>query len=108
MQRSREFWTLWTLALLTYGVGDIVTTGVGVVFVPGIVERNAIVLWALETLGMPGFVAVKAVSFVLLMEISLIGDHEGDPLAYFGSPIAAVILGTSLTAWNLLNILAVT
>jgi hypothetical protein len=103
IDRPREFVALWTLALLTYGVGDLVTTGVAVLYVPGVLERNPVIDTILRTAGMAGFVAAKAVIFLFLVSISVNGAQDGEPFAYYAPVVAAILLGTALTGWNLLQ-----
>lgn len=102
--RSREFYLLWSLAVLAYGLGDTLTTGV-VLVAPSIGESNPVVQIALQEFGIPGFVAVKAAVFAALILISVKGAIDNDTVSYYGPPLFAIVFGSALTLWNLRIIL---
>lgn len=105
--RKREFFTLWLLAALAYGVGDSVSTIASLRFVPGVGEANPLVASALNNFGFSGFIGVKVVVFVLLFTISVQGARAHDRFNYYWPPILATLLGIFLTGWNLWLILSV-
>lgn len=104
--RTREFYLLWFVAALAYGLGDTLTTGT-VLVVPTISESNPLVGLVLHQFGLVGFVAVKLVVFAVLLPISVKGAIDDDGLSYYGPPLLAILLGTVLTLWNLVTILGV-
>lgn len=100
-----EFFALWSLALLTYGIGDTVTTVYAVYVVPALAEGNPVVDIALESGGLAAFLFLKAVIFLILLGISLHGAKLDDRLTYYWPPLVTIGLGVTLTAWNLRLIL---
>ncbi|MFB6297861.1 MAG: hypothetical protein ABEH56_05010 [Salinirussus sp.] len=96
------FWGVWLLAVLTYGIGDIVTT-VGIVWAsPAYAEANPIVVWAVEAFGAVGFFGVKLLAFYAVLAASLwggIGDE--DALLFYGLPAVLALVGSFTTAVNL-------
>lgn len=103
-RRPAEFYLLWLIAALSYGLGDMVTTSV--VFVtPRVGESNPLVALVLDQLGLAGFVGAKLVIFGLLLAIGVKGAIDDDRLSYYGPPVLAILVGTVLTAWNLKAIL---
>lgn len=101
--RRREFYALWFLAVLAYGVGDSLTTGLAVIE-PGVVETNPVVALVLAETSIVGFFALKLALFVVLIAISAKGAIDGDRLAYYAPPVFALGLGTALTVWNLFSV----
>lgn len=103
---DRSFVILWLLALLTYGVGDLVTTVWGVVYTPGIGESNPIVAALLETYGGGGFIILKLLVFLLLVLLSVRGVEDGNRFNALWPPVLAIVVGVLLTGWNLVTILS--
>lgn len=103
-RRSAEFYALWLVAGLSYGLGDMVTTSV--VFVTPLVgESNPFVALVLDQFGLVGFVAMKLLIFGVLIAIGVKGAIDDDRLSYYGPPLLAVLVGVGLTVWNLTAIL---
>lgn len=105
--RTREFIALWLLVGLTYGVGDLVTTVYAVFHVPGLYEGNPFTDWILQTFGGVGFLVVKVLIFIAALQFSINGAKSNDLTTYYAPPIAIILVGTGLTAWNMAHILAV-
>jgi len=101
----QEFYGLWLLAALTYGVGDIVSTVYAVFAVPGVDEANPIVDTLLANFGIGGFMLFKLLVFLVLISISVQGARTADRFSYYWPPLVAAALGAGLTLWNLSLIL---
>ena len=86
---------LWGLAVATYGIGDLVTTGFGL-GVPGVVESHPVSEKVIDNAGMPGMVGVKIVT------LSGFGAmYSMTPEEYrSGVPIGLGLLGTFIVALN--------
>lgn len=105
-RRPAEFYGLWLLAALAYGLGDVVSTAYAVFIVPGVVEANPVVDVLLANVGLPGFLFLKLVVFLALLSISVHGARTGDRFSYYWPPVLMTLLGTALTAWNLILIVS--
>lgn len=105
VRRRREFYTLWAMAALTFGVGDLVTTLWGVRYTPGVFEGNPIVATILAQFGPAGFVVSKLVALGLLLWFGVQAAHQNDHRTYYAIPILATVLGVGLTVWNLAVVL---
>ena len=103
--RSREFYGLWALAALTYGLGDIVSTTVAVFGADGINEANPVVDTLFETVGLPGFLVLKLLVFLVLISVSVQGARTHDRFSYYWPPVVTTLLGFGLTTWNIRLIL---
>ncbi len=102
---STEFYVLWGLALLTYGIGDIVTTLWVVYGDPTLGEANPLIRWLLQTLSVPGFVGVKLAVFVIGARISWTAVTRGSVIFYYAPPLGMIVFGLYATAVNLVLIL---
>ncbi|CDK39296.1 response regulator transcription factor [Halorubrum sp. AJ67] len=102
--RPTEFYGLWLLAALTYGVGDVVSTLYAVLGVTGIDEANPVVGSLLTTFGIPGFLLLKFLVFLVLISVSVQGARTVDRFSYYWPPVVMALLGVGLTAWNLTTI----
>jgi hypothetical protein len=92
----REFTPhLWAIAFVFYGVGDLVTTAVGLQL-QGIAEVGPIAALVVGY-GPPAVVALKASSFLLFAAIwrTVPKPHN------VGVPLALATFGVVLTTWNL-------
>lgn len=92
---------LWGMAIAFYGVGDTITTIIGVRST-GVAEGGPLVLKVLETGGEPAFVLYK---------ILLVGAFFGVWRAVSGPtrdsiPVVLTILGVIVTGWNTYVILS--
>lgn len=105
--RKREFYLLWFLAVLTYGVGDLTTTMYAVVTIPGLIEGNPVVDTIIRNFGLPGFLLLKLLVFLVLISISVQGARVRDRFSYYWPPLTMTALGLLLTGWNLSLILSV-
>ncbi|MES3160179.1 MAG: response regulator [Halorubrum sp.] len=99
-RRPVEFYGLWLVAALTYGVGDVVSTLYAVFGVPGVDEANPVVDALLVNFGVPGFLFLKLLVFLVLISVSVQGARTGDRFSYYWPPLLASALGIALTAWN--------
>lgn len=105
--RAVGLWVLWGIAILTYGVGDVVSTIIAVYFVAGLGEANPVVDFVLVEYGIRGFLVFKLIIFIVAIGINLKTRQYGDPLSYYGPPIFVALLGAALSASNLLAIVSV-
>lgn len=103
--KTAEFYFLWLLAALTYGVGDVLTTVYAVATVPGLIEGNPIVNVVLQEFGLSGFLGLKLVIFLVLIWISIRGAQQHTRFTYYWPPIIMSGIGVFLTGWNLRVIL---
>ncbi|PSQ43991.1 hypothetical protein BRD17_05005 [Halobacteriales archaeon SW_7_68_16] len=88
---------VWTVAVVTYGVGDAVTTAFAVKM-PGIEEANPVLRSVLgPTPSLPGLLALKAGFFALAVAISLAIGRT----AAVGVPVGIVLVGVSAVVSNL-------
>ncbi|GAB7010356.1 HalX domain-containing protein [Halorubrum trueperi] len=99
--RAGEFYALWLVAALTYGVGDVVSTLYATVAVPGLIEANPVVGGLLGDFGVSGFLLLKLLVFLVLISVSVHGARSREPFSYYWPPVAAAGLGLALTGWNL-------
>jgi len=101
--RSRpvEFYGIWLLAALTYGAGDVLSTLYAVFGVRGIDEANPVVDALLVNFGVPGFLLLKLLVFLVLISVSVQGARTDDRFSYYWPPVLMTLLGLGLTLWNL-------
>lgn len=88
---------LWVLAFLFYGVGDTVTTFVGL-RMEGVAEVGPLALIAMEIAGNVGFVAMKGLFMVVCFGAWYVLDTRGR----VAIPLALIVAGGAITFWNLL------
>lgn len=88
---------LWVAALVFYGVGDTVTTVIGL-HMGDIEEVGSVALAAMELGGISAFVAVKT-GFITACFVTwyLVGTPGRVAI-----PLALVVAGVGVTGWNLL------
>ncbi len=101
--RTGIFYSLWILATVTYGIGDIVTTTAIFYLSHEVSEVNALVSLAFSTFGRPGLIGLKLlvfVGFVLGQVYSLQIAEEEDWLVIFGPPVLLWLFGLVLTGYN--------
>ena len=98
--RPREFYALWFLAALTYGIGDVVSTLYATVAVPGLIEANPIVGTLLSSSGLPGFLLLKLLVLFVLVSVSVQGARQRERFSYYWPPVVATGIGLLLTGWN--------
>ena len=95
LPRPRLELRLWGLALLLFGVGDLVTT---VYFIAefGAIETHPIGGPAIDALGFWALVPLKAIAFGVCY-----GLYRLSPREYaVGVPIGLILLGAYLSVWN--------
>lgn len=93
---------LWLVAVLFYGVGDVVTTSVGLGF-DGVVEAGPVTAMIVQQYGLLSMVALKCAAFgghYVLWRVIPRPHCEGVPLGLS-------IVGIAVTLWNLLVVLVV-
>ena len=86
---------LWVIAVLSFGVGDVVTTGIGL-GVPGVTEVGPVVASYVGWHPFAAIVGVKLVVFggALLLWMSVPRPHR------VGVPLGLFLVGTVVTVWN--------
>ena len=97
----REFRRLWTVALATYGVGDIVTTVTLLYFTRRVSETNIVVQLVVEAYGQWGLVGLKFATFLVCIAVSVYGARTEDRLLFYLPPTALAVVGAFATAFNL-------
>lgn len=86
---------LWSLAIVFFVVGDVLTTGLGY-RTAGVVEASPLPAVLLAEFGLFALVALKAVAVGVAFAVWLAIPRE-----YAGGiPIAIVLLGVLATGWN--------
>lgn len=98
---AEEFTALWSIALATYGVGDVVTTIALVWFVPHLHEGNPLVAGVVGAFGQPGLVGLKLAAFGFCLLVSLAAARSDDRLLYYGPPAGLALVGAFTTVYNL-------
>jgi hypothetical protein len=94
MEAHEDF--LWVLALLFFGIGDLLITGIGWQL-ESAVEVGPIAAEALGRFGMIALIVLKLLAFGLCYRL-----WQGTVKPYSaGIPFALAALGVSVTAWNL-------
>lgn len=86
---------LWYLAVLAYGIGDTVTTAVGV-GLRRVAEAGPVVEGLLAGAGLPGFLAFKLVMLGLFYAAWRALSSPGRAAI----PFVLAVVGTGVTAWN--------
>lgn len=85
----------WAAALLTYGLGDVTTTAIGLSV--GATEMNPVIGEVLAAFGIAGFVGVKAIEFGAGYAI-----YRRAPGRYaVAVPVYIAAVGAFAVAWNL-------
>lgn len=92
---------LWLIACFFFGVGDVVTTGVGVGIV-GVAESNPFITTLLQQYG---FSALGALKLGTLGGCYFVWRHLSRPHCV-GIPLGLAVVGVSVTAWNLHIVIA--
>ena len=91
--------SLWVAAFLLYGVGDTVTTFVGL-STAGVAEVGPLAGPLIDAYGRYALLAIKAVTFALFVGLWSVLR----PPARTAVPLAMVVVGTAVTAWNAIMI----
>lgn len=92
---------LWTLSLVFYGLGDIVTTIIGLQL-GGITEVGPLPA-LIAHIGPPAFIGLKTTALVLFACIWKVIPEPHN----IGVPLALATLGVLVTTWNLAVILVI-
>lgn len=87
--------SLWSIAVLGFGVGDVVTTAVGLRMV-GVVELNPVVAGLLGDSLLGPMVAVK----LLVLGGGYLLSRRLPRAPAVGVPLGLAALGVTVTAWN--------
>lgn len=90
---------LWVLAVVLYGVGDSVTTLVGLES-DGVTESGPVALYALGQGGIPGFLLLKVGFIGLCFLVWWVVRTPGR----VAIPLALIVVGAVVTGWNLVVI----
>ncbi len=90
----------WILALLFYGIGDTVTTLVGL-STGGAAEIGPLAGPAMEHYGSAGLLGIKIVIFGLFWFVWTVIDSPGRAAV----PLALALVGVAVTIWNSLVII---
>lgn len=86
---------LWALAVLAYGIGDSLTTFVGLE-VSGVVEAGPIAGPAIEHFGRGGLLLIKGILFTTFATVYAILSTPGR----VAIPLALIVVGIAVSAWN--------
>jgi len=101
--RRVEFYALWAIATLAYGVGDLLTT-LALVFRSGrVFEANGLLRFTLGQFGPVGLVAVKLAVFFccLVLQLYLLRTAtDDDGLFLLAPPVVLALVGTFVTVYN--------
>ena len=87
---------LWFVAILLYGLGDTATTYVGL-STAGVAEAGPVAGPLMEAYGRRALLAVKVVLFALFFA----AWRSLRPPVRAAIPLALVVVGATVTAWNL-------
>lgn len=87
---------LWLVALAFYGVGDTVTTGLGLRAAHA-EEVGPLALIAIDAAGLPGLVVLKLVFLGLAFGVWAVLDRP----SRVAIPLAIAVAGIGVTTWNL-------
>lgn len=104
--RTAMLWLAWGIAVVTYGIGDSVSTIIAVYFVEGLGESNPVVAVALSQFGIQGLFGLKFVVFLIAVGANIYSRSRGDLVSYYGPPVFVAAVGTVLTVSNVLSILS--
>jgi hypothetical protein len=100
LPRSRAA-RLWLVAVLGFGVGDLLTTAVGLAR-PGVVEAGAVATPVLRGYGLVGLLTLKLLAFAVgyAVWVAVPRPHS------LGVPLGLALVGVVVTVWNTLVILS--
>ncbi len=88
--------TWWLIALASYGLGDLVTTLVGLAAGRGS-EAGPLAASLLGRFGLLGIVLLKLTSLLVFYLLWALGPEPGRVAV----PLALVVVGVGVTVWNL-------
>jgi hypothetical protein len=96
-----EWYLLWGIALLTYGVGDGLST-IAILSTPGVVETNVLIRWLVGMYGHAGLIGLKLTVFFVCLGVSLYGSRiERDAVLYYAPMVLLTVVGVFTTAVNI-------
>lgn len=93
---------LWLLAILLFGVGDVVTTAVGLAG-GHLVEVGPLAAPVIDHFGLAALAGLKLAAFAVCVAL---WRNSRRPSAV-GVPLGLVTLGVLVTAWNVMHLLFV-
>lgn len=94
--------SLWHVAVLFYGVGDVLTTSIGLQLV-NVVEAGPFTSQIIQQYGLLAMVSVKLASFAALYAVWRIAPRPHRT----GVPLGLSLTGVFVTVWNCLILLLV-
>jgi uncharacterized membrane protein len=94
---------LWATGVLFFGVGDLLTTVVGLQ-VGGVIERNALPALLIEQYGFAAMLGLKLLALGGCFALWRVARRPHR----LGVPLGLALLGVAVTLWNLGVLLAVT
>jgi len=94
---------LWVTGVLFFGVGDLLTTVVGLQ-VGGVIERNAVPAFLIERYGFAAMLGLKCLALGGCFVLWRVARRPH----CLGVPLGLALLGVAVTLWNLHVLLAVT
>lgn len=97
---SKQPRILWALAIAFYGVGDAVTTLIGI-RTEDIAEVGPIALVAMDIAGDAGFLVMKALFIGACFTVWYVLDTPGR----VAIPMALIVAGAGITVWNVVMLL---
>lgn len=88
---------LWAAALASYGVGDLLTTVLGLAL--GAVERHSLAAWLIAETSLPETALLLGLwKLLVLAGFYLLSSRVGDAEA--GVPLGLTVLGSVVVGWN--------
>lgn len=98
---SGQFYVLWAIALLTYGLGDTLST-LAIITAPDLKEANILIQFIVTHYGQAGLIGLKTAVFVGCFAISTYGaSGERDAVLYYLPTILLGAVGAFTTIFNL-------
>jgi len=86
---------LWTTAVIAFGIGDVLTTAVGLAL-GGVVEANPMARPVVRELGVFAMISLK----VLVFGLAVVAWRSTPSPYSEGIPIGLATLGVTLSVWN--------
>lgn len=93
---------LWILAVLFFGIGDVVTTGVGLELA-GVVEVHPVAAALFQQSTVATMVALKSIAFAGCYLLWRVAPSPSS----VGVPLGLAVLGVTVTLWNSAIVLSV-
>lgn len=86
---------LWLIAVLFFGVGDVVTTSLGL-WLPGVTETHPVAAYFFQHSVLGGMVVLKGIALGSCYLLWRLTPHPH----CVGVPLGLVVLGVVITVWN--------